>query len=107
MVALKLTSRVEDAVGDALSGLDKVRREVLKRRFGLFGSAAMSYSDLADYLSRNLPASVVLEIASQSGSKQSFAKGRDEAIAISESDVRWLEASGLRELARNGRKKGG
>jgi len=93
--AMKLNF-LEEAVFDALAGLDEVKQEIIKRRFGLHGESCMTYEELAEYLSATLSPEVRLRIATRVASS-------DEA-GLCEEDVKKLESEGLRELARRCKK---
>jgi hypothetical protein len=95
-VATMKLNRLEKTVEQALSNLDNVKQEIIKRRFGLVGEPSMSYEDIARYLSSTLAPEVRLQIATKVGES-------DEA-GLCADDVKQLESEGLRELAKRGKR---
>jgi hypothetical protein len=90
-------AKVETKVLEALSSLEEVKQEILKKRFGLDGDPSMSYKELAYYLTSNLSPEIKFQIVTRQN------EARDEAV-IAPDDIKCLEAEALRDLTRQGRR---
>lgn len=98
MKSNKISDRVVQAkVSDALSSLEDVKQDILKRRFGLQGDSAMSYSEIAYYLTSQLPPEIKLQIVTTQ-------RDSHDEITLEANDIKTLEAEALRELSRGSRR---
>jgi len=98
MKSNKISDRVVHAkVSDALSSLEEVKQDILKRRFGLEGEPAMSYREIAYYLTSQLPPEIKLQIVTMQR------EAHDE-ITLEAEDIKTLEAEALRELSRGAKR---